>query len=99
VISARRFSPETRSQLQSAGAPGAGGNSDRVWLCHFVFRARSRRPRIAESYQGRHLRGRQRLDQGQYRDVSDWPTIGLDYAETRFSKLNRSTPTNVKSSG
>jgi len=29
----------------------------------------------------------------------DWPTIGLDYAETRFSKLNQITADNVKSIG
>jgi len=29
----------------------------------------------------------------------DWPTIGLDYAETRFSKLNQITTDNVKNLG
>src|SRR3979411_3031580 len=29
----------------------------------------------------------------------DWPTIGLDYAETRYSKLNRITADNVKNLG
>src|SRR3979411_1673194 len=29
----------------------------------------------------------------------DWPTIGLDYAETRFSKLNQITADNVKNLG
>ena len=29
----------------------------------------------------------------------DWPTIGLDYAETRFSKLSHITSDNVKSLG
>ena len=29
----------------------------------------------------------------------DWPTIGLDYAETRFSKLNQITSDNVKTLG
>jgi quinohemoprotein ethanol dehydrogenase len=29
----------------------------------------------------------------------DWPTIGLDYAETRFSKLNQITSDNVKDLG
>jgi len=29
----------------------------------------------------------------------DWPTIGLDYAETRFSKLNQITSDNVKGLG
>src|SRR3981189_1953895 len=27
---------------------------------------------------------------------NDWPTIGLDYAETRFSKLNQINTDNVK---
>src|SRR5262245_9847598 len=27
---------------------------------------------------------------------NDWPTIGLDYAETRFSKLHEITADNVK---
>jgi quinohemoprotein ethanol dehydrogenase len=30
---------------------------------------------------------------------NDWPTIGLDYAETRFSKLNQITADNVKDLG
>ncbi|WP_430649645.1 PQQ-dependent dehydrogenase, methanol/ethanol family [Bradyrhizobium retamae] len=30
---------------------------------------------------------------------SDWPTIGLDYAETRFSKLNQINADNVKKLG
>ncbi len=30
---------------------------------------------------------------------NDWPTIGLDYAETRFSKLNNITSDNVKGLG
>src|SRR3954466_11775503 len=30
---------------------------------------------------------------------NDWPTIGLDYAETRFSKLNRINAENVKKLG
>ena len=30
---------------------------------------------------------------------NDWPTIGLDYAETRFSKLNQITADNVKNLG
>jgi quinohemoprotein ethanol dehydrogenase len=30
---------------------------------------------------------------------NDWPTIGLDYAETRFSKLNKITADNVKQLG
>ncbi len=30
---------------------------------------------------------------------NDWPTIGLDYAETRFSKLNKITTDNVKQLG
>ena len=30
---------------------------------------------------------------------NDWPTIGLDYAETRFSKLNKITSDNVKGLG
>ena len=30
---------------------------------------------------------------------NDWPTIGLDYAETRFSKLNKITADNVKTLG
>ncbi len=30
---------------------------------------------------------------------NNWPTIGLDYAETRFSKLNQITSDNVKSLG
>ena len=30
---------------------------------------------------------------------NNWPTIGLDYAETRFSKLNQITADNVKSLG
>jgi quinohemoprotein ethanol dehydrogenase len=30
---------------------------------------------------------------------NDWPTIGLDYAETRFSKLNKITTDNVKHLG
>src|SRR5476651_1359586 len=30
---------------------------------------------------------------------NDWPTIGLDYAETRFSKLNKITTDNVKNLG
>ncbi|HEY2249366.1 MAG TPA: PQQ-dependent dehydrogenase, methanol/ethanol family, partial [Bradyrhizobium sp.] len=30
---------------------------------------------------------------------NDWPTIGLDYAETRFSKLQQITSDNVKSLG
>src|SRR6266404_9175248 len=29
----------------------------------------------------------------------DWPTIGLDYAETRFSKLNQISADNVKNLG
>src|ERR1700694_2303999 len=29
----------------------------------------------------------------------DWPSIGLDYAETRFSKLNQITADNVKNLG
>jgi quinohemoprotein ethanol dehydrogenase len=29
----------------------------------------------------------------------DWPTIGLDYAETRFSKLNQINTDNVKDLG
>jgi len=29
----------------------------------------------------------------------DWPTIGLDFAETRFSKLNQITTDNVKNLG
>ena len=29
----------------------------------------------------------------------DWPTHGLDYAETRFSKLNQITPDNIKNLG
>jgi len=29
----------------------------------------------------------------------DWPTVGLDYAETRFSKLNQISSDNVKISG
>ena len=29
----------------------------------------------------------------------DWPTIGLDYAETRFSKLKQITSDNVKELG
>src|SRR5450756_1715474 len=29
----------------------------------------------------------------------DWPTVGLDYAETRFSKLSHITSDNVKSLG
>src|ERR1700742_4941943 len=29
----------------------------------------------------------------------DWPTIGLDYAETRFSKLNQINADNVKNLG
>ncbi|MEZ0220688.1 MAG: PQQ-dependent dehydrogenase, methanol/ethanol family, partial [Tardiphaga sp.] len=29
----------------------------------------------------------------------DWPTYGLDYAETRFSKLNQITAENVKDIG
>jgi quinohemoprotein ethanol dehydrogenase len=29
----------------------------------------------------------------------DWPTIGLDYAETRFSKLNQINVDNVKKLG
>src|ERR1700722_20912527 len=29
----------------------------------------------------------------------DWPTIGLDYAETRFSKLNQINAGNVKNLG
>src|SRR3954452_21213785 len=29
----------------------------------------------------------------------DWPTTGLDYAETRYSKLNQSDPDNVKNLG
>ncbi len=30
---------------------------------------------------------------------NDWPTIGLDYAETRFSKLNQINTDNVKKLG
>ena len=30
---------------------------------------------------------------------NDWPTIGLDYAETRFSKLNKINTDNVKQLG
>lgn len=30
---------------------------------------------------------------------NDWPTIGLDYAETRFSKLNQINTDNVKNLG
>src|SRR3982075_2175279 len=30
---------------------------------------------------------------------NDWPTIGIDYAETRFSKLNQITADNVKKLG
>ena len=30
---------------------------------------------------------------------NDWPTIGLDYAETRFSKLSQITADNVKKLG
>ena len=30
---------------------------------------------------------------------NDWPTIGLDYAETRFSKLNQINADNVKKLG
>ena len=30
---------------------------------------------------------------------NDWPTIGLDYAETRFSKLNKINADNVKNLG
>ncbi len=30
---------------------------------------------------------------------NDWPTIGLDYAETRFSKLNKINADNVKQLG
>ena len=30
---------------------------------------------------------------------NDWPTIGLDYAETRFTKLNQITTDNVKKLG
>src|ERR1700716_655671 len=30
---------------------------------------------------------------------ADWPTHGLDYAETRFSKLNQITTDNVKNLG
>ncbi len=30
---------------------------------------------------------------------NDWPTIGLDYAETRFSRLNQITSDNVKGIG
>ncbi|MFX4948657.1 hypothetical protein ABTC19_19130, partial [Acinetobacter baumannii] len=30
---------------------------------------------------------------------NNWPTIGLDYAETRFSKLNQITSDNVKTLG
>src|SRR4030081_987029 len=30
---------------------------------------------------------------------NDWPTIGLDYAETRFSKLDKITADNVKALG
>ena len=30
---------------------------------------------------------------------NDWPTIGLDYAETRFSKLSQITTDNVKNLG
>ena len=30
---------------------------------------------------------------------NDWPTIGLDYAETRFSKLNKINADNVKKLG
>jgi quinohemoprotein ethanol dehydrogenase len=30
---------------------------------------------------------------------NDWPTIGLDYAETRFSRLNKITSDNVKGLG
>src|SRR5215510_14806176 len=30
---------------------------------------------------------------------NDWPTIGLDYAETRFSKLGQITADNVKKLG
>jgi quinohemoprotein ethanol dehydrogenase len=29
----------------------------------------------------------------------DWPTVGLDYAETRFSKLSHITSDNVRSLG
>src|SRR5690349_5853110 len=31
--------------------------------------------------------------------TNDWPTIGLDYAETRFSKLNQVNTDNVKKLG
>ena len=31
--------------------------------------------------------------------TKDWPTIGLDYAETRFSKLDKINESNVKGLG
>src|SRR5215831_19812932 len=45
----------------------------------------------------------QRIDGGTIRanatTSKDWPTIGLDYAETRYSRLNQINTSNVKDLG
>ena len=81
----------------SAVASCAGRARHRVRPGDFL--PRPHRPRVARTHQGGDVGGRRRLDRANTATSKDWPTIGLDYAETRFSKLNQITTDNVKKLG
>ena len=71
VDSACRFFPEIAATSPSTGAPCAGRDRDRAGpdaILQRCARAESRQG-IARAHQGRHLGGRRRIDQGQYRDL------------------------------
>ena len=82
----------------AAGAPGAGY---RIWSRDFLHRRAG-----AKSAKGSpdHIKAvTSAVDSASIKantaTSNDWPTIGLDYAETRFSKLNQINTDNVKKLG
>ena len=102
VDSACRFFPEIPLLHRRTGAPCAGRDRDRAGPDAFLHAARWRRmPPRDRPITSRPSPRRSTAPsiQANTATSNDWPTFGLDYAETRFSKLNQINADNVKKLG
>ena len=100
VDSACRFFPEIVARPAPTASPCAGASGS-AWRFPACGAARAQSPAkgspehikaVTSAVDGASIKANTATS-------NDWPTIGLDYAETRFSKLNQINTDNVKKLG